>query len=205
MQKWKQQAAPYAPLLFIHYIQSLNTWIASLLQTNLQIENFPTWKVHLHVQSHQLVHRSDAYCHGHILDKWVCFCVFYCTELYGQQQVLVAQSGLTLCNPMNCSPPGSTVHEIFSSKGTGVHCRFLLQGIFATRGLNMGLLHCRQILYWLSYEGSWWSTIVQYFYFKPAMSERKHKCSGNLDDTTILFLKVCLVAQLHSTLATYGL
>ena len=108
----------------------------------------------LFVQSHQLVHRSDAYCHGHILDKWVCFCVFYCTELYGEQQVLVAQSGLTLCNPMNCSPPGSTVHEIFSSKGTGVHCRFLLQGIFATRGLNMGLLHCRQILCHLSLQGS---------------------------------------------------
>ena len=33
----------------------------------------------------------------------------------------------------------------------------------------------------------------QYFYFKPTMSERKHKCSGNIDGTTILFLKVCLV------------
>ena len=31
---------------------------------------------------------------------------------------------------------------------------FLLQGIFLTQGLNPGLLHCRQILYQLSYEGS---------------------------------------------------
>ena len=30
----------------------------------------------------------------------------------------------------------------------------LLQGIFATQELNRGLLHCRQILYQLSYEGS---------------------------------------------------
>ena len=37
---------------------------------------------------------------------------------------------------------------------------------------------------------------MQDFYFKPTLSERKHKCSGNGDATTILFLKVCLVAQL---------
>ena len=37
---------------------------------------------------------------------------------------------------------------------------------------------------------------MQDFYFKPTLSARKHKCSGNVDGTTILFLKVCLVAQL---------
>ena len=31
-------------------------------------------------------------------------------------------------------------------------CHFLLQGIFPTQGLNPGLLHCRQILYRLSYN-----------------------------------------------------
>ena len=31
---------------------------------------------------------------------------------------------------------------------------FLLQGIFLTQGLNPGLLHCKQILYRLSYHGS---------------------------------------------------
>ena len=31
---------------------------------------------------------------------------------------------------------------------------FFLQGIFPTQGLNPGRLHCRQILYWLSYKGS---------------------------------------------------
>ena len=38
----------------------------------------------------------------------------------------------------------------FSGKTTGVGCHFLLQGIFPTHGSNSGLLHCRQILYWLS-------------------------------------------------------
>ena len=33
-------------------------------------------------------------------------------------------------------------------------CHFLLQGIFPTQGLNLGLSHCRQILYHLSHQGS---------------------------------------------------
>ena len=33
-------------------------------------------------------------------------------------------------------------------------CHFLLQGIFLTQELNLGLLHCRQMIYQLSYEGS---------------------------------------------------
>ena len=40
------------------------------------------------------------------------------------------------------------------SKNNGVGCHFLLQGIFLTQGLNRGLLHCRQILYHLSPQGS---------------------------------------------------
>ena len=42
----------------------------------------------------------------------------------------------------------------FPGKDTGVGCHFLLQGIFTTYGLNLGLLHCRQSLYWLSYKGN---------------------------------------------------
>jgi len=39
---------------------------------------------------------------------------------------------------------------------------FLLQGNFLTQELNQGLLHCRQILYQLSYQGRptfWWDSI----------------------------------------------
>ena len=39
-------------------------------------------------------------------------------------------------------------------KNTGVGCHFLLQEFFPAQGSNPGLLHCRQILYQLSYEGS---------------------------------------------------
>ena len=106
---------------------------------------------------------------------------------------LVPQSFPTLCDSVDCSPPGSFVHGIlrarilecvsmFSSRGssqprirhrsftlkvdslpseppgkpknTGVGSLSLLQGIFSTQESNQCLLHCRQILYQLSYQGS---------------------------------------------------
>ena len=39
-------------------------------------------------------------------------------------------------------------------KNTRVDSHSLLQGMFLTQGLNPGLLHCRQILYQLSQQGS---------------------------------------------------
>ena len=42
---------------------------------------------------------------------------------------LVTQSCPTLCDPMNCSPPGSSVHGDSQGKNTGV-------GIFPTQGSN---------------------------------------------------------------------
>ena len=42
----------------------------------------------------------------------------------------------------------------FSGKSTEVNCHSRLQGIFLTQGLNLGLPHCRWILYCLSHQGS---------------------------------------------------
>ena len=55
---------------------------------------------------------------------------------------------------MDCSPPDTSVDGDSPGKNTRVGCHFLLQGIFPTQGLNLGFLHCRQILYHLSYRGS---------------------------------------------------
>ena len=55
----------------------------------------------------------------------------------------VAQSCLTPCDPMDCSPPGSAVHGIVQARILG--CHFLLQGIFPTKGSNLRLLH---LLHW---------------------------------------------------------
>ena len=67
---------------------------------------------------------------------------------------LVAQSCSTLCDPMDCGPPGSSVHGDSPGKNTGVGCHALFQGIFPNQGLNPHLLHCRRILYCLSHPGS---------------------------------------------------
>ena len=74
-------------------------------------------------------------------------------------KVLVTQSCPTLCNPMECSLPGSSVHVDSPGKNTGMGCHSILQGIFLTQGLNLALPHCRQILYRLSHEGSPWNIL----------------------------------------------
>ena len=42
------------------------------------------------------------------------------------------QSCLTHCDPVDCSPPGSSVHGDSPGKNTGVGCHALLQGLFLT-------------------------------------------------------------------------
>ena len=66
--------------------------------------------------------------------------------------VKLLQSCLILCDPMDCSPPGSSGHMGFSRQ-EWVAIPFS-RGIFPTRGSNPGLLHCRWILYRLSHQGS---------------------------------------------------
>ena len=65
---------------------------------------------------------------------------------------LVTRSCLTLCDSIDCSPQGFSVHEDSPGKNTGVGCHALLQGIFPTQELNQGPLLCRQIRYQLSYQ-----------------------------------------------------
>ena len=67
---------------------------------------------------------------------------------------LVTQSCPTLCDPVDCNPPGSFVHGDSPGKNTGEGCHSLLQGIFPTQGSNSGLPHCKWILYHLSHQGS---------------------------------------------------
>ena len=67
---------------------------------------------------------------------------------------LVAQLCPTLCDRMDCTPPGSSVYGDSPRKNTRVGCHALLQGIFPTQGSNPGLSHGTWILYRLSHQGS---------------------------------------------------
>ena len=68
-------------------------------------------------------------------------------------KVSVTQSCPILCNPIDCSPPGSCPWG-FPGKNTGMGSHSLLQGIFPTQGSDLGFLHFRQTLYHLSHQGS---------------------------------------------------
>ena len=67
---------------------------------------------------------------------------------------LVVQLCLTLWNPMDCSPSGTSVRGDSPGLNTGVNSLSLLQGLFPTQVWNLGLPHCRQILYHLSHQQS---------------------------------------------------
>ena len=67
---------------------------------------------------------------------------------------LVTQLCQTLCDPMDCSFPGFSVHGDSSGRNTGVGYHALLQRIFPTQESNPGLPHCRLILYHLNHQGS---------------------------------------------------
>ena len=79
---------------------------------------------------------------SHFLRAEMSFTVHDCASL-------VAQSRLTLCSPMDCSLPVSSVREILQARIPA-----FLQGIFLTQGSNPGVPHCRWILYCLSHQGS---------------------------------------------------
>ena len=80
-----------------------------------------------------------------IPDFWIYVNVYMNDDRCPWKNVLVYHSCLTLCDSMDCSPPGSCPWDS-PSKNTGVGCHFLLQGIFSTQGSNLGLLYCRQSL-----------------------------------------------------------
>ena len=79
-----------------------------------------------------------------------CFSVTY----YGESEG--AQLCPTLCNSMDCSLPGSSVHRIFQERVLEWVAVSFLQGTFPIQGSNLGHSHCtvKQTLYHLSHQGS---------------------------------------------------
>ena len=56
----------------------------------------------------------------------VCVCVCVCAVL-----------SLTLCDPMDCSSPGSSVHEAFPGKNTVVGCHAIPPGYLPSPGFKL--------------------------------------------------------------------
>ena len=79
------------------------------------------------------------------LSGCVCVCVCVCE--------LVTQLCSILCDPMDCRPSGSSVPGISQARLLS-GLPFPSPGDRPNPGLNPNLLHCRQILYQLSYQGN---------------------------------------------------
>ena len=93
-----------------------------------------TWLIGLTVP--QAVEFSSS-----LLNMYVLLCLIaQCVWLFAIPWSVAHKAPLAV----GCSP----------GQNTGVGCQALLQGIFLTQGSNPGLLHCRQILYCLSHQGS---------------------------------------------------
>ena len=83
---------------------------------------------------------------------WVCFCqILPIWNYFVCVCVLLMSDSLP---PHGLLPTRLLCPWDFPGKNAGVGSNFLLQGNFLTQGLNPGLLHCRQILYNLSHQGS---------------------------------------------------
>ena len=59
-------------------------------------------------------------------------------------KLLVAQSCLTLCDPMDCSPPSSSVHGISQARTLEWVAIPFFRGIFKNQESNPGFLYCKQ-------------------------------------------------------------
>ena len=68
-------------------------------------------------------------------------------------KVFVAQSCPTLCDPEDCSLPGSSVHGIFQARTLDWVAISFSRGSSQIQGSNPGFLHCRQMLYHVSHQG----------------------------------------------------
>ena len=77
----------------------------------------------------------------------------------------------------------------FPGKSTGVGWHFLLQGIFPTRWSNLGLLHCRQMLYPLSHQRSHGYGLL---YFPP---KERRKGTSSFESVSTLYHSLFLLFE----------
>ena len=74
----------------------------------------------------------------------------------------VTQSCPILGDPMDCSPPGSSIHGMFQARILEWVAISFSKGTSWPRGSNLRLLHCRQMPYRLSHKGSHRNTLIEY-------------------------------------------
>ena len=100
--------------------------------------------------------------------------------------VLVSQSCLTLCDPMEWARLLCSWNSLGKSTGVGSHS--LLQGIFPTQGSNLGLPHCRRFF-------SIWATKEAHLVYSVTIS-----CISLPPDSPLIWL---CVTHTHTRTCTH--
>ena len=95
---------------------------------------------------------------------WLVACFFYCSSSPFIYRLKIQLNSMCVCASHSVVSNSLQSHGLWptsfpcpwdpSGKTTKVYCHFLLQRLFPTQRLNLGLLHCRQILYHFSHQGS---------------------------------------------------
>ena len=92
------------------------------------VEKCPGWTVERKLSDHKKMTkksdmRSETCLYALKFLRWFTYYMWQVPIILHFQFSLVAQSCLTLCNPMNCSTPGLPVHhQLPESTQTHVHC-----------------------------------------------------------------------------------
>ena len=117
-------------------------------------------------------------------------------------KVKVTQSCPVLCNPMDESPPGSSVLGILQASILEWRAVPFSRGILPTQGSNPGLLNCRQILYCLSHEESPHISTGDWKPMEPMLIQAVKWGLPCLDCLALLLMKMnsTLQSHEHSTL-----
>ena len=105
---------------------------------------------------------------------------------------------LTFCNPMDCSPPGSSIHGAFQARNTGVGCCcLLLQGNLAnTRTEPVSSTLAGRFLY---YSATWkvqrFPIFICAAFNRLDCSEHKATSTRKQNQTVTTATEECLVIQ----------
>ena len=113
---WKHTSWNICMQQVCHHKPFLKTWILGFADHQIQYSgrHFP------------LAHPGNM--SGQLVERELCPSPQILSPLLVRRKVKVARSCPTLCDPMDCSPPGSSVHGDPPGKNTGVGCHALLQG-----------------------------------------------------------------------------
>ena len=108
------------PFCTVHGVSRQNTEVVcrSLLQWTTFCQNSPPWPVHFGWPYMACCRVGGTKCSSACIKPFEggCHCFHYLHHSLRKKEIEVTQSCLTLCKPMDCSLPGSSVHGIFQAR-----------------------------------------------------------------------------------------